>query len=130
MGSCTDHRDVGDLGMHADGQHGRGEERYRGERPAQLLQYDGQVEEAALAPPYSSGTPIAARPSSPASRCQSARSGPASASTLDFPVLATDRAADLIDHARRRWHHIAQYDHPQLNAILTRIHEVISTTFR
>jgi hypothetical protein len=42
---------------------------------------------------------------------------------IDWAVLATDGAADLIEHAGHRWHRIAQYDLPQLDALLTRIHQ-------
>jgi hypothetical protein len=43
--------------------------------------------------------------------------------TIEWAVLATDGAADLIEHAGHRWHRIAQYDSPQLDALLARIHE-------
>jgi hypothetical protein len=42
---------------------------------------------------------------------------------IEWAVLATDGAADLIEHAGHRWHRIAQYDRLQLNALLARIHE-------
>ncbi len=42
---------------------------------------------------------------------------------IDWAVLATDGAADLIEHAGHRWHRIAQYDRPQLDALHARIHE-------
>jgi hypothetical protein len=42
---------------------------------------------------------------------------------IDWAVLATDGAADLIEHAGHRWHRIALYDTPQLDALLARIHE-------
>jgi len=42
---------------------------------------------------------------------------------IGWAVLATDGAADLIEHAGHRWHRIAQYDGAQLDALLARIHE-------
>jgi hypothetical protein len=42
---------------------------------------------------------------------------------IEWAVLASDGAADLIEHAGHRWHRIAQYDDAQLNALLARIHE-------
>ncbi|MFC5996023.1 hypothetical protein ACFQE5_17600 [Pseudonocardia hispaniensis] len=42
---------------------------------------------------------------------------------IEWAVLATDGAADLIEHAGHRWHHIAQHDGAQLAALLARIHE-------
>jgi hypothetical protein len=42
---------------------------------------------------------------------------------IEWAVLATDGAADLIEHAGHRWHRIAQYDDAQLAALLARIHE-------
>jgi hypothetical protein len=42
---------------------------------------------------------------------------------IEWAALATDGAADLIEHAGHRWHRIAQYDDAQLNALLARIHE-------
>lgn len=41
---------------------------------------------------------------------------------IEWAVLATDGAADLIEHAGHRWHRIAQYDNAQLRALLARIH--------
>jgi hypothetical protein len=42
---------------------------------------------------------------------------------IEWAVLATDGAADLVEHAGHRWHRIAQYNRPQLDALLARIHE-------
>jgi len=42
---------------------------------------------------------------------------------IEWAVLATDGAADVIEHAGHRWHRIAQYDNAQLDALLARIHE-------
>jgi hypothetical protein len=42
---------------------------------------------------------------------------------IEWAVLATDGAADLIEHAGHRWHRIALYGHAQLTALLARIHE-------
>ncbi|WP_345606189.1 hypothetical protein [Pseudonocardia adelaidensis] len=42
---------------------------------------------------------------------------------IEWAVLATDGAADLIEHAGHRWHRIAQYDDAQLTALLARVHE-------
>jgi hypothetical protein len=43
--------------------------------------------------------------------------------SIDWAVLATDGAAEFIDHAGHGWDGIAQYDTPQLSALLARIHK-------
>jgi hypothetical protein len=48
--------------------------------------------------------------------------------SIDWAVLATDGAADLIEHAGHRWHRIAQYERTQLDALLARIHEWENTS--
>jgi hypothetical protein len=42
---------------------------------------------------------------------------------IEWAVLATDGAADFIEHAGHGWHGIAQYGTEQLAALLARIHE-------
>lgn len=43
--------------------------------------------------------------------------------SITWAVLATDGAADLIDHAGQPWADIAQYDTSQLTKLLQRLHE-------
>jgi hypothetical protein len=44
-------------------------------------------------------------------------------SAIEWAVLATDGAADFIEHAGPAWHDIATFDTLQLSALMDRIHE-------